>query len=317
MGTLDTGHLPRVCPRRALFHPDARRISSHSLARFPFTPGYPLPPAPTHFSGRFAQLLENVPLANHNNRKSKDKSGKDIEKEREKERRKSVNGSTVTFAPVDSDTLSLSSGSISSESTDHPPGPPQPPTQPPTQPATGNPHVLELKETGERMLLLLEFINYSTTGVAFATRTFTIRKLATLLDLADTYKLKEGPRATLRNYIAKSAHALTLKASGYDDFLGLVRILEQTRSVALARALFRLDWDIERVRLLHLHHLAQPWEMPDDVVAKLSPEMFNAMVYVETERALWSGKVDDLVVSYSKCRLRVGLLGLIPSTACV
>jgi hypothetical protein len=89
-------------------------------------------------------------------------------------------------------------------------------------------------------------------------------------------------------YIARVPRQLAMQAADYEAVLDLVRLMQASRSPDLARAFFRLDWDKDAVCLLHLHHLANPWDMPDSVVIDICAEVFRALVYVETERALGS-----------------------------
>jgi hypothetical protein len=151
------------------------------------------------------------------------------------------------------------------------------------------------------MLLLLQFLHYAPLAPSLpSNRTFSAGELLTLLDLADAYKLKECARTTLNHYIARSAAALAMQVADYADFNVLVQLMLAARCTALARAFFRLDWAGDQVLLLHLHHLALPWDMPEDVLAHLAPEVFGALVFVENERAIGGGKV-ELGVEY-KCK---------------
>jgi len=171
-------------------------------------------------------------------------------------------------------------------------------------PAQITPYPLVLKDSAQRVLLLLQFLNYAPLLPYLpANRTFSARELLTLLELADAYKLKDAPRATLRAYIARSAPALAMHVTEYADLKVLVSLVEASGCAVLARALFRLDWDAEKVLLLHLHHLAQPWDMPDDVIRDLPADIYAAFVYVETERAMAGGRLQDMSVSYSRSKL--------------
>lgn len=169
-----------------------------------------------------------------------------------------------------------------------------------TKSNTGVSYPLVVKDAAARVLLLLQYINNSTLA-HYTSRAFTARDLVALLNLSESYRFEEAPRARLRTYIARHADRLAMQVTDYDDFKILVQLLQSSQCSALARAFFRLEWDKDAVNLLHLHHISHPWDMPADNISALDPDIFEALVYVESSRSLCEENVSHMKVVYSKC----------------